>query len=83
MLPLRGTLESLNLEALPLDVAGGLAGGVAANGLQDSRDQYAEETGQQQTQTLGLYTAQAQATGSIQSLFDVSGTGGIWARSTR
>jgi len=50
---------------------------VAAQGLQDSRDDYAEEQVQQQTQTLGLYTAQAQATGTIQSFFDVTGTGGL------
>ena len=71
--------QSLNLEAQPLVVAGGLAGGVAARGLKDSRDEYAEEQVHQQTQTLGLYTAQAQATGSIQSLFDVSGNGGVSA----
>jgi flagellar hook-associated protein 1 FlgK len=69
--------QSLNLEALPLDVAGGLAGGVAAAGLDNSRDQYAEEQVQQQTQALGQYTAQAQATGTIQSFFDASGNSGV------
>jgi len=69
--------QSLILTAQPLVVTGGLAGGVAANGLQDSRDQYAEEQVQQQTQTLGKYTAQAQATSTIESYFDVSGTGGL------
>ena len=69
--------QTLNLEAMPLVVTGGLTGGVAETGLQDSRDDYAEEQVQLQTQTLGLYTAQAQATGTIQSLFDVSGTGGV------
>ena len=69
--------QSLNLEAQPLVVTGGLAGGVAARGLQDSRDQYAEEQVQLQTQTLGKYTAQAQTTSTIQSFFDVSGTGGL------
>jgi flagellar hook-associated protein 1 FlgK len=69
--------QSLNLTAQPLVVTGGLTGGVAAQGLQDSRDDYAEEQVQQQTQTLGLYTAQAQATGTIQSFFDVTGTGGL------
>jgi len=69
--------QSLNLEAQPLVVTGGLAGGVAATGLEDSRDQYAEEQVQLQTQTLGLYTAQAQATGTIQSFFDVTGSGGV------
>jgi len=69
--------QSLNLTALPLVVTGGLTGGVAAQGLQDSRDAYVEEQVQQQTQTLGYYTAQAQATGTIQSFFDVTGTGGL------
>lgn len=69
--------QSLNLTAQPLVVTGGLTGGVAAQGLQDSRDGYAEEQVQLQTQTLGLYTAQAQATSTIQSFFDVSGTGGV------
>jgi flagellar hook-associated protein 1 FlgK len=71
--------QSLNLEALPLDVAGGLAGGVAAAGLDNSRDQYAEEQVQQQTQALGQFTAQAQATGTIQSFFDASGASGVSA----
>jgi flagellar hook-associated protein 1 FlgK len=69
--------QTLNLTAQPLVVTGGLTGGVAAQGLLDSRDDYAEEQVQQQTQTLGLYTAQAQATGTIQSFFDVTGTGGL------
>ena len=36
-----------------------------------------KEQVQLQTQSLGLYTAQAQATSTIQSFFDVSGTGGL------
>lgn len=71
--------QSVNLEAQPLDVASGLAGGVAAGGVIDSRDQYAEEQVQRQTQTLGQFSAQAQTTGAIQSLFDVSGNSGISA----
>jgi flagellar hook-associated protein 1 FlgK len=71
--------QRLNLEAMPLDVAAGLAGGVSAAGLHNSRDQYAEEQLQQQTQALGQYTAQAQATGTIQSFFDVSGNSGVSA----
>jgi flagellar hook-associated protein 1 FlgK len=69
--------QTLNLEAQPLVVTGGMTGGVAAQGLQDSRDDYAEEQVQTQTQSLGYYTAQTQATGTIQSFFDVSGTGGV------
>jgi flagellar hook-associated protein 1 FlgK len=71
--------QSVNLEAQPLDVASGLAGGVSAGGLINSRDQYAEEQVERQTQTLGQYSAQAQTTGTIQSLFDASGTSGISA----
>ena len=71
--------QSLNLEAQPLDVADGLAGGVAAAGLDNSRDQYAEEQVQRQTQALGQYTAQANATGTIQSFFDASGSSGVSA----
>jgi flagellar hook-associated protein 1 FlgK len=74
--------QSLNLEALPLDVAGGLAGGVASAGLDNSRDQYAEEQVQRQTQALGQYTAQAQATDTIQSFFDASGSSGVAAALT-
>src|SRR5579863_7296287 len=69
--------QSLNLEAMPLDVTAGLAGGVASAGLHDSRNQYAEEQLQRQTQLLGQYSAQAQATGSVQSLFDASGSTGL------
>ena len=69
--------QGLNLSAQPLVITGGLAGGVAARGLQDSRSLYAEEQVQYQTQTLGKYSAQSQGTGSIQSLFDVTGKGGV------
>ena len=69
--------QSLNLEADPFNVKDGLSGGVSSGGLSDSRDTYAEEQVQQQTQTLGFYSSQAQTTSSIRSLFDVSGTGGV------
>jgi flagellar hook-associated protein 1 FlgK len=69
--------QQLNLESQPLVVTGGLAGGVAARGLQDSRDQYAEEQVHQETQLLGKYTAQTQATGTVQSFFNVTGSGGL------
>ena len=50
-----------------------------SGGLKNSRDQYAEEAVQSQTQALGFYTAQAQNSGTIQSFFDVSGTTGVSA----
>ncbi|MGC9947724.1 MAG: flagellar hook-associated protein FlgK [Bryobacteraceae bacterium] len=69
--------QSLNLEAMPMDIGEGLVGGVMADGLNNSRDQYAEEAVQSQTQQLGFYTAQAQNTGTIQSFFDVTGASGV------
>jgi flagellar hook-associated protein 1 FlgK len=69
--------QSLNIEAQPLVVTGGLTGGVSSQGLQDSRDTYAEEQVQLQTATLGYYSAQSQATGAIQSYFNVTGSGGV------
>lgn len=74
--------QQLNLEAQSFDLAGGLTGGVAANGLQDSRDQFAEEEVRQQVNTLGRFQAQSQATSSIANLFDVSGTTGLPAALT-
>jgi flagellar hook-associated protein 1 FlgK len=71
--------QQVNLVAQPLDITSGLAGGVAARGLIDSRSQYADEEVQRQVQTLGQFTAQAQSTSTIQSYFDVSGTTGVSA----
>src|ERR1700689_5625256 len=68
--------QTLNIEAAPLDVASGAAGGLTSNGLHSSRDGYADTAGQKQLQTLGLFTAQAQSTGVIQSFFDANGTTG-------
>jgi len=69
--------QQLNIEALPFDVATGAGGGVTSAGLHSSRDQYLDSAVQSQVQTLGLYTAQAQATGTIQSFFDVTGNSGV------
>ena len=69
--------QQLNITAQPFDVATGAAGGIAAQGLINSRDTYADAEVQRQIQALGLYTAQAQSTSTIQSFFDVSGTAGV------
>jgi len=69
--------QELNIEAAPLDIVSGAAGGLTANGLHSSRDSYADTSVQQQLQTLGLFTAQAQSTGVIQSFFDANGTTGV------
>jgi flagellar hook-associated protein 1 len=71
--------QQINLAAMPFDITSGLAGGVAARGLSSSRDEYAEEAVRNQTQMLGQYTAQSQATDTIQSFFDASGTSGVAA----
>jgi len=71
--------QQLNITAQPFDTATGAAGGIAAQGLIDSRDSYLDSQVQSQLQTLGLYTAQAQSTSTIQSFFDASGNGGVSA----
>jgi len=69
--------QSLNMVAQPLDVAGGLAGGVAAQGLESARDEYAEEEVRRQLQSLGTYETQSSGLSSIDNLFDVTGSSGI------
>ena len=69
--------QKLNITAQPFDVASGAAGGIAAQGLISSRDSYADSEVQRQLQALGGFTAQAQGTSSLQSLFDVTGTSGV------
>jgi len=70
--------QELNIAAAPFDIVSGAAG-LTANGLHSSRDAYADTSVQQQLQILGLYTAQARSTGTIQSFFDPSGTTGVSA----
>jgi len=69
--------QQLNITSQPFDAVSGAAGGIAAQGLISSRDSYADSAVQQSLQSLGLYTAQAQSTSTIQSFFDASGSGGV------
>jgi flagellar hook-associated protein 1 FlgK len=69
--------QTLNMVAQPLDVASGLAGGVAAQGLDSARDEYADEEVCRQLQSLGTYESQSSGLSSIDNLFDVTGTSGI------
>src|SRR5258707_1222572 len=69
--------QRLTLVAQPLDIVGGLAGGVASRGLADSRDQFADEEVRRQMQALGQYDAQSQGTSAIQNFFDVTGSNGL------
>ena len=69
--------QSVDLVSLPFDLFSGLAGGVAAQGLQSSRDEYAEEEVRRQLSTFGMYQSQASATSAIAGNFDPSGNTGI------
>jgi flagellar hook-associated protein 1 len=71
--------QSPNLVAQPFDVASGLAGGVAAQGLISARDSYADEQVQQQVSLLGQYEMRAQGTSSLSNYFDASGNTGVEA----
>src|SRR5205085_8057336 len=75
--------QTLTLEAQPFDLAGGLAGGVSGKDLASARNEYAEDEVRRQSQTMGFYGAQTQASGSVEQLFDVSGTGGVQAALTK
>ena len=67
------------LNALPFHPGTGLLGGVQAGAPQSSRDEYLEQAVQYQNTSVGNYTAQAQALGGIQPIFDVTGQTGIIA----
>jgi flagellar hook-associated protein 1 FlgK len=69
--------QQLNLEALPMDSASTAGGGVGTAGVSSARDSYADTAVELQQQKLGCYTAQAQATGRVQSFFDVTGNSGV------
>jgi flagellar hook-associated protein 1 FlgK len=72
--------QSINLVPQPFDLAGGLAGGVAARGLISARDEYSEEEVRRQVQLLGLYQSQAQGATSLSNFFDPTGNSGVPAQ---
>jgi flagellar hook-associated protein 1 FlgK len=69
--------QTLNLKAEGFNAQNGLWGGVATDGTENSRSQYAEESVWNQSQALGSATQQATSLSSLQSIFDVSGQSGI------
>jgi len=69
--------QQVNLQALPMDSTNATGGGVASAGVSSSRDPYADAAVELQLQSLGLYTAQSQSTGTVQSFFDVTGSSGV------
>jgi flagellar hook-associated protein 1 len=71
--------QRLHLEALPFDVTSGLAGGVAAWGIESSRDAFVEEQVRTQLHAMGRDETQAEALSTIETLFGVSDRGGVAA----
>ncbi len=69
--------QKLNLSASAFNAADDLWGGVQADGVQSSRNTYAEESVRSQNELLGQATQQASSLSSLQSVFDVSGQSGI------
>ena len=69
--------QTLMLEAMPLDLALGSAGGVRPGQIQSSRDQYAEQAVRRQTVGEGQAQQNVNSLTALQSQFDVSGATGI------
>jgi flagellar hook-associated protein 1 len=67
------------LNALPFQPRTGMLGGVQAGPPQSTRNEYLEEAVRYQNGVLGNYTAQAQALGGVEPIFDVTGQTGIVA----
>ncbi len=66
-----------SFEAMPYEQPGGLTGGVLSGPTQSTDNQYADQAVRTQLEMQGNYTAQSNALGAIQSLFDVSGQTGV------
>jgi flagellar hook-associated protein 1 len=69
--------QSLTLSSDAFGSTNSWLGGVEATGIQDSRNQFAEQSVWGQNQALGDATARASNLSSLQSLVDVSGQNGI------
>lgn len=69
--------QDASLTALPLDITGGLVGGVATRSLVSSRNDFADQAVRRHLQSLGEFTAKSQNLNSAQTLFDVTGNSGV------
>lgn len=69
--------QTLNLSANAFNPSDSLWGGVQVDGVQSSRNLYAEESVWNQNQLLGSATQQSSSLSSLESSFDVSGQSGI------
>jgi len=69
--------QTLPLEAMSMDLVGGLAGGVTVGQVQSARDEFAEQAVRTQQTALGYQQQAVTGLTSLQSVFDISGTTGI------
>ncbi|MBV8810438.1 MAG: flagellar hook-associated protein FlgK [Acidobacteriaceae bacterium] len=69
--------QTLNLSASPFAPTENLWGGVEANGIQSSRDIYAEQAVWNANEQAGATTAESSSLSLLQNRFDVSGKTGI------
>jgi flagellar hook-associated protein 1 FlgK len=69
--------QTQTLVAMPEDIGLGAMGGVEIGPVVSSRDQYAEQAVRNQQTALGGSTQNVNSLTNLQSLFDVTGTGGI------
>jgi len=71
--------QTQTLDAMEFEPTQGFTGGVALGQIVSSRDEYAEQTVQQQTSLLGQAQQDVNSLTAIQSQFDVTGSTGISA----
>ncbi len=69
--------QTQTLEALPMDLAAGLPGGVAAGPLVSSRSEYAEQSVRSQFSQLGLAEQKSSDLSRISPLFDLTSDSGV------
>ncbi len=69
--------QSLNLDAQPFQPGAGLPGGVSAGEIQSARNEYAEQSVQQQFSALGTLEQKAQNLSDLELNFNVSSDSGI------
>ena len=69
--------QDINLQPLPFDPASGLAGGVDAGPLINSRSEFLEQAVRDQQSQLGSAQQTASDLGQIQPLFDLTSTTGV------
>ncbi len=69
--------QSVNFNALPFDINGAQAGGVAVSGTTSSRDEYAEYNVQLQQTAAGMSSTLSSHLSQLENTFDLQSTTGI------